>query len=85
MKDLHLVDTQKDLSSGTGLTSLELWEKTQLPTGPLEGEGESMGPLHENEDISDPHLFLPPPHHRCHGDMSGITVSLVPQRKQYSV
>lgn len=29
--------------------------------------------------------FPPSLPHRCHGDKSGITVSLIPQRKQYSV
>lgn len=61
--------------------------ETQLSTGPLKGKGRAWGPCMRIRTLVTPicsciPLSLP---HRCHGDMSGITVSLIPQRKQYSV
>lgn len=57
------------------------------PLDSSRGKGRAWGPCMRIRTLVTPicssiPLSLP---HRCHGDMSGITVSLIPQRKQYSV
>lgn len=57
------------------------------PPDPSRAKGRAWGPCMRIRTLVTPicsciPLSLP---HRCHGDMSGITVSLIPQRKQYSV
>ena len=57
------------------------------PLDPSRAKGRAWGPCMRIRTLVTPicssiRLSLP---HCCHGDMSGITVSLTPQRKQYSV
>ena len=57
------------------------------PLDPSRAKGRAWGPCMRIRTLVTPicssiRLSLP---HGCHGDLSGITVSLIPQRKQYSV